>query len=121
MGFSSSLDGFCSSVFRRLFGVSKVDDVGLEKPGVAVKDDGLVKDDRVVKDDGLVKEEVPEQVAKSVQEKTPLQKDGPVKEEVPVLIIGAGPTGLLTAAMLSRSGSEFRPGFPSRSLDLSAD
>ena len=34
------------------------------------------------------------------------EKTNPVRDEVPVLIVGAGPTGLLTASLLKRSGSK---------------
>jgi hypothetical protein len=37
-----------------------------------------------------------------------------VRDEVPVLIIGGGPTGLLSAALLSRLGSKLMPDWSSR-------
>ena len=34
------------------------------------------------------------------------EQDLPLRDEIPVLIIGAGPTGLLTAALLKQFGSK---------------
>lgn len=34
------------------------------------------------------------------------EQDFVVRDEIPVLIVGAGPTGLLSAALLSRLGSK---------------
>ena len=34
------------------------------------------------------------------------EQDLPPRDEIPVLIIGAGPTGLLTAALLNQFGSK---------------
>lgn len=43
----------------------------------------------------------------------------PVRDEIPVLIVGGGPTGLLTAALLSRCGSKLRAGGLSKPLTTS--
>ena len=40
------------------------------------------------------------------------EKANLVRDEVPVLIVGGGPTGLLTASLLNRSGSESLVTYP---------